>query len=316
MAENLNYAEQYSPKLIDSFVEDSYLAPFLTTNVEWLGAKKFHFTTLKVGGYKQHKLTGGWNRQKFEEEDNVYSVENDRDVEFFVDRREVDETNKTASIENISDTFTKTQAIPEADAYFFSKTATLAIAKGLSDSVVLSTWTKDNVVSRIKAIIRRLRRYSNKGLLLYVRGEIMDLLSLSTEYNRNINVEGLSDSPKGLQTRIAYIDGVYLIEVIDDERFYTMFDFTDGFELVSGSKKINVLAATPRTTKYVPKLSSLYLFFAGEHTQGDGPLYQNRKLDDVFTFPNGRNNKIDSIYCEYDPSEVEIDEDGEEDSGE
>ena len=137
----------------------------------------------------------------------------------------------------------------------------------------------------------------------------MDLLSLSTEYNRNINIERLSNSTKGLETRLCVVDGVILIEVIDEERFYTEFDFTDGFELTATSKAINLLAATPLTTKYVDKISSIYLFLAGEHTQGDGPLYQNRDLNDVFIFPNGKNNKIDSIYVDYDPTEIALDED-------
>jgi len=302
----LNYAETYQPKLIDMYIENSYLAPFLATNVEWLNSKTFHFTALKVGGYKQHKLTGGWNRQKFEEEDIPYTVDNDRDVEFFVDKREVDETNRTASIENISDVFSKTQAIPEADAYFFSKVATKAISEQLATESRISDWTKDNVVTKIKSYIRKCRRYSNKGLVFYVRGEIMDLLSLSTEYNRNINIESLSNSDLGLKTRICVIDGVVLIEVIDEERFYTAFDFTDGFELTATSKAINLLAATPLTTKYVDKISSIYLFLPGEHTQGDGALYQNRDLNDVFIFPNGKNNKIDSIYVDYDPTEITL----------
>ncbi len=305
---NLNYAEQYSPKLLEIYIENSYLAPFLTTNVEWLGARSFHFTSMKVGGYKQHKLTGGWNRQEYEQEDHVYVVDNDRDVEFFVDKRDVDETNRTASIENISDTFSKTQAVPEADAYFFSKVSAKAIDEGLYIEEGIDSWTKDNVVTKLKQIIRKNRRYSNKGLLFYVRGEIMDLLSMSNEYGRSISIEGLSDSPKGLQTRIAKIDGVALIEVIDDDRFYTEFDFTDGFKITETSKKINVLAATPQTTKYVDKISSLYLFFPGEHTEGDGSLYQNRDLNDVFTFPNGKNGKIDSIYVSYDPAQVEVGE--------
>lgn len=303
---NLNFAEKYSPRLLELFVENAYIAPFITNNVEWVGAKKFHFTTMKVGGYKQHKLTGGWNRQEFEQEDNVYSVENDRDVEFFVDKRYVDETNRTASIEKISDTFTKTQAIPEADAYFFSKVATKAISANLFSETVLADWTKDNVVSKLKGIIRKVKKYANKGLILYIQGDIMDLLSLSTEYNRNINVEKLSNSTKGLETRICVIDGVVLIEIIDDERFYTEFDFTDGFAVTSTSKKINVLAATPMTTKYVDKLSSLYLFFAGEHTEGDGDLYQNRDHNDVFVFPNGTTNKIDSIFVDYDPTAITL----------
>ena len=67
---------------------------------------------------------------------------------------------------------------------------------------------------------------------------------------------------------------------------------------VEGSKKINVLIASPLTTKFVPKLSSIYYFAPGGHTQGDCYLYQNRAFSDVFTFPNGKNNKIDSLYVD------------------
>lgn len=38
--------------------------------------------------------------------------------------------------------------------------------------------------------------------------------------------------------------------------------------------------------------------------KGDGYLYQNRSLSDVFVFPNGRDGKIDSIYVDVDTAEV------------
>ena len=105
----------------------------------------------------------------------------------------------------------------------------------------------------------------------------------------------------GIETRITDIDGVTLIEVIDDERFYDKFDFTDGFvPVASTSHKINVLIASPLTVKTVPKIASIYYFNPGQHTEGDGYLYQDRSLSDTFVFPNGKDNKIDSIYVDVD----------------
>ena len=64
--------------------------------------------------------------------------------------------------------------------------------------------------------------------------------------------------------------------------------------------KINVLIASPLTVKTVPKIASIYYFNPGQHTEGDGYLYQDRSLSDTFVFPNGKDNKIDSIYVDVD----------------
>lgn len=304
MANTINYASKYERKLIDTFIEGSYIAPFITTNVEWLDAKNFHFTTLNVGGYKDHGLNGGWNRQPIVEADKVYTVSQDRDVEFFLDKREVDESNRTATIENVSETFEKTQAVPEKDAHFFSKVAKTAVDNSLSTSTAQADYTVNNIFTKINQFISKLRRYRNKGLIVYLAPELMDLLGLSKELSHSIDVTTIVQGGKAIQTRITQIDGVPIVEVIDDDRFYSAFDFTDGYEPATGAYKINMLACTPLTTKMVPKIASIYFFAPGEHTDGDGYLYQNRAHYDTFVFPNGKDGAIDSVYVDLDTTPV------------
>lgn len=302
-------------------MQETLSSPFITTNVRWLDAKTFHFTQMSTSGYKSHSRKGGWNRGDYTQKDVPYTLTFDRDIEFLVDKADVDETNETASIENVSKTFEQTQSAPETDAYFFSKVANTAIKlDGYHSETAESAYTKENVFSKLKGFINagKLRRYKAKGaLLMYVRSYIMDLLEESKEFNRKIEMTTINDDGLSIQTRVTDIDGVYIFEVIDDERFYDKFDFTDGFMPVSkvtadtekgiaavtGSKKINVLLVTPMTTKIVPKISSIYYFAPGTHTEGDGYLYQNRKYMDVFTFPNGKNGKIDSVYVDLDTTE-------------
>ena len=62
MANTINHASKYARELIETYIDNSYIAPFVTTNVQWLDAKSFHFTNLKTAGYKNHSLNGGWNR--------------------------------------------------------------------------------------------------------------------------------------------------------------------------------------------------------------------------------------------------------------
>ena len=242
-----------------------------------------------------------------------------------VDKADVDETNATASIQNISRVFEQTWVVPETDALFFSKVAQAAQkTEGYHGSTATSTYTKTKAFSMLKDILAKgkLRRYkANGSLIMYVRSEIMDALEQSTEFTRKIEMTQIAEGGMGIETRVTDIDGVTLMEVIDDERFYDAFNWEPedgGFEplkkkaesdtgagdAVTGAHKINVLVACGQTCKTVPKISSIYYFAPGAHTKGDGYLYQNRSFSDVFVFPNGRDGKIDSIYVDVDTAEV------------
>lgn len=116
----LNYAEQWSPELLEILIQGALTSPFITSNVRWLDAKTFHFTQMSTSGYKNHNRKGGWNAGTYDQKDLPYTLTHDRDVEFLVDKADVDETNATASIQNISRVFEQTWVVPETDALFFS----------------------------------------------------------------------------------------------------------------------------------------------------------------------------------------------------
>ena len=293
MAHSLNYAEKYTGKILEIINQGLLTAPFLTTNVEWVGAKDFHFTQQSVSGYKNHSRNGGWNKGVITETDKVYTVEHDRDISFLVDKADTDETARTAAIENVSNTFVETQQIPEMDCYAFSKIATVANENNLTEVITRASLTAENVFQTLVKTLgkAKLKYYRQRGSLVgYVRSEIMDLLALDKNFTATIKNDTIVDGP-----RVTTINGVPLFEVIDDERFNTAFDFTDG--AVANGSEINILFASVEKVKTVPKISSIYYFNAGQHTEGDGDLYQNRSLMDTFVFPNGKDGKIDAVYA-------------------
>ncbi len=321
---NLNYAQIYAPELLEILMQGSLISPFITSNVRWLDAKTFHFTQMSTSGYKNHKRNGGWNKGDYVQTDVPFTVTHDRDISFLVDIADVDETNRTASIQNISRIFEQTQVVPETDAVFFSKVAQAAQKlEGYHSSTASTTYTKSNVFEKLKTYIAagKLRRYRAQGALIcYVTSHIMDLLEQSTAFTRKIELTQIAEGGLGIETRVTDIDGVPVMEVVDDERFWDAFDFDGeeggfaprvkvtadsekGVEGVTGAHKINVLIASPLTCKFVPKISSIYFHNPGEHTEGDGYLYQNRALSDAFVFPNGKDSKIDSIYVDVDTTE-------------
>ncbi len=115
----VNYAESWATDLLTILEQETLTSPFVTTNVKWLGAKTFHFTQMSVSGFQNHSRAGGWNKGTFAQTDVPYTVGFDRDVQFLVDKADVDESNATLSIQNITKTFQQTQVAPETDAYFF-----------------------------------------------------------------------------------------------------------------------------------------------------------------------------------------------------
>ena len=289
----LNYAEQWSPELLEILMQGTLTSPFVTSNVRWLDAKTFHFTQMSTSGYKNHSREGGWNKGTY--------------------------------IQNISRVFEQTWVVPETDALFFSKVARAAQETDIyHGSTATSAYTKAKVFGMLKDILAKgkLRRYkANGSLIMYVRSEIMDALEQSTEFTRKIEMTQIAEGGLGIETRVTDIDGVPIMEVIDDERFYDAFEWEPeggGFvplkkkaesdsgagDGVTGAHKINVLVACGQTCKTVPKINSIYYFEPGGHTKGDGYLYQNRSFSDVFVFPNGRDGKIDSIYVDVDTTEI------------
>jgi hypothetical protein len=316
---NLNYAQVWEPELLEILMQGALTSPFVTTNVRWLDAKTFHFTQMSTSGYKNHNRNGGWNKGNYVQKDVPFTVTHDRDISFLVDKADVDETNATASIQNISRTFEQTQVVPETDALFFSKVAQAAQKEeGYHSTTAIAAYTKAKVFGMLKDILAKgkLRRYkANGSLVMYVSSAIMDALEQSTEFTRKIELTQIAEGGIGIETRVTDIDGVAVMEVVDDERFYDAFDWepeAGGFEpqkkvasgtAKAGAHKINVLVACGQTCKTVPKISSIYYFEPGAHTEGDGYLYQNRSLSDVFVFPNGKDNKVDSVFVDVDTAE-------------
>lgn len=272
---NLNYAEQWSPELLEILMQETLTSPFVTTNVTWLDARTFHFTQMSVSGYKNHKRDGGWNKGVFNQKDIPYTVTHDRDVQFLVDKADVDETNKTASIQNISRTFEQTQVAPETDALFFSKVAKAAKEAGYSSKTKESEFAVDNVFTKLKGFLAtgKLRRYKAKGVLvMYVSSCIMDMLEMSKEFTRKIEMTQIAEGGMGIETRVTDIDGVPVMEVVDDERFYDAFDWEPkdgGFDVLKAVYELTSDTEVDKAKTYYTKSSD------GTYTAVDSPAKAN-----------------------------------------
>jgi len=262
---------------------------------------------MNTSGYKHHSRNGEWNKGEIVQTDVPFVIEHDRDIQFPVDRADVDESNQTATVQNISEVFIAEHYIPEIDARFFEKCAKAAKKSGFYQTE--GGWTPANTYSRLVKLFqsKSLKPYrSMGGLIAYVRGDIMDCLESSSEITKTFDIKTVAiNEGNGLSTRITSINGVTIIEVIDDARFYGDFDYSDDFKGVG--PRLNVLIAHPSLVRTVPKINSIYFRSPDEQSVvADAYLYQNRALWDTFVFPNGKDGKTDAVYADFESDEPSV----------
>ena len=286
---SINYVTKREKQFDQKLMQGALTSILETPKVNWLGAKSFEIPTVSVSGYKAHTRSKGYNAGTVSNDKKVYTLNFDRDIEFFVDSADVDETNEELSAANVTGTFITEHATPELDAYRFSKLATAAITATKFKSE--DDYSETNVYSRLKSAILPIRKYGAANIVIYVSSEIMDFLERSKDFTRSIS----TTSPQGIDTRVTSLDGVQIIEVWDDARFKTQFEFTDGFVKASGGKDINFLIVAKPAVIAKAKFNSIYLFAPGQHTEGDGYLYQNRMYHDLFVLEN----KKDGVYVSH-----------------
>lgn len=89
------------------------------------GGKSFTLRTVSTTGLKPHTRGKGYNEGTISDEKKVYTMGQDRDIEFYVDKQDVDETNQELAMGNISNVFITEHVQPEIDAYRFSKLANI-----------------------------------------------------------------------------------------------------------------------------------------------------------------------------------------------
>ena len=295
---------KFGEELTESMIQGSLTSPFITSSVKWTGAKTFKFLGMNVSGFKNHNTAGGWNRGSVTMFDNEYTITHDRDIEYFVDKRDVLQNNGTLTVQNILRKHVQENSVPEMDAVFFENVSKAAIKANLKSETAIGDYTAENVYSKLKAMLKngRLRAYrTSKSLIMYVNSDIMDLLEAAKDFTRKIEVTQIAEGGAGIETRVTSIDGIPVMEVYDVERFYTAFDYTENF--VPTGKKLNVCIVSLDTVKTVPLIDDVAILNPEQCRHlGSGYAGQLRQMYDTFVFPNNKGNKVDSVFVDYQPA--------------
>lgn len=109
------YAEKFTQLLQQKYAKELCSDDLAQSNpqVTFINAQTIKLPRMTVSGYKDHTRTPGFNAGTLSNDWEPKKLSHDRDIEFFVDPMDIDETNLTLSVANIQNTFETEQAIPE-----------------------------------------------------------------------------------------------------------------------------------------------------------------------------------------------------------
>lgn len=275
------YAEQFTQFLAQKYEKELCSDALLHSNpqITFLNAQTIKLPRLTLSGYKDHTRTAGFNAGTISNDWEPKKLAHDRDIEFFVDPMDIDETNLALSVANIQNVFETEQAIPEKDCYNFSKLHTeLTNFHGSIDSTTVLT--AQNILAVFDEEMSKMddAGVPVDGRILYVTPTVNKLLKAADGIQRMITV----NSSNAVNRNVHSLDDV-TIKMVQSGRMKTKYNFTDGCVAAADADQINFILVHPSCVVARDKYAYISLFTPGTDSRtADGYLFQNRNYWDLF----------------------------------
>ena len=275
------YAGKFSNVLRDLYGQELKSDALFNSNTDLqiVNGQYIKIPQMSVSGLKDHTRGGSYNTGSVTQNYQMAQLDHDRDREIPVDAMDVDESNQVVTVANITKRFETTQAIPELDAYTFSKLHSEYVrVGGTVDSTVL---TAANILSKIDDVLAQME---DKGVplervLLYCTSAIKKLIKNAPGLTRMLDAA----NGNGIDRRFKTIDDIQKIETVPTDRFKTAYNFTDGFTPDANAAQINMIIIDPEAQVSRVKHSFIKWYTPGSDSRvADGYLWQYRRYNGTF----------------------------------
>lgn len=276
------YAETFTNLLQQKYAKELCSDDLTKSNpqVTFINAQTIKLPRMAVSGYKDHTRTPGFNAGTLSNDWEPKKLSHDRDVEFFIDPMDIDETNLTLSVANIQNTFETEQAIPEKDCYRFSKLYS-ELNTHKAGNINTTAITVANFLDVFDDLMESMDEAGvpEEGRILYLTPKMMKIAKKADGIQRTIDVSGSSNV---VNRKVHSLDDV-ILKSVPSARMKTAYDFTEGCKPAGSAKQINMILIHTSCVVCRDKYSYIKLFTPGTDSRtADGYLYQNRCYGDLF----------------------------------
>ncbi len=294
----LNYATSYERTLDQAFPYVlNFGALYATPNngrYRWVNSKTIEIPRLSTTGrVNADRDTIAQASRNYDNSWETKTLANERKWSTLVHPMDVDETNMTATIGNITQVFNEEQKFPEMDAYLISKLYSLwttsVSAEGYTgktaDTTALTTANVLTVFDNLMLNMDNARVPAN-GRILYCTHEVKTMLKQATQIQRTWDVQSGADS---INRAVSRLDEVQVVGV-PASLMKTAYVFTTGYAPATQAKQINMMLVHPLAVITPHKYSFAQLEAPSALSEGKY-VYYEESYEDVFIL----NNKADAI---------------------
>lgn len=293
---------------LDLVAVQSALTGWMDANagqVRYTGGAEVKIPKINLDGMGNYDREGGYARGSINLEYETRKMTQDRGRKFHLDAMDVDETNFVATSANVMGEFTRTQVVPEIDAYRLSKLITIAI-KHEKNVVYGYTPSDTTMLKEVKKGIARIRDNGYNGpLVIHMTAEAK--LELETQLAGKITT--MTFAHNGINTTVPAVDNCPIIET-PQNRMYSAITLNDGktegqkqggYSKGTSALEANFLIVPRNTPIAVTKQDKMRIFDPDTNQDANAWQMDYRRFHDCWVLDNKEN----SIYVNIKDAKVD-----------
>lgn len=299
MSNVISCTSKYAGEL-DKMIAQGAKTGFLADNVfkaKFSGAKTVFLPEISMVGLGNYDRVGGFSKGDVTLTHTAYTLTKERSRQLYIDAQDADESGVADLAGKLVGEYTRTQVIPEIDAYSISKL--YGVANENKNVVTFSTDTAiTDLLETINKAEAAMEYDGNTSLVALVDPTLYNLLMSSPELQRFI---AISDFRQGeLDTKVKNINGCAIIPVAAS-RMKSEFSFDEGtetnkggFSAADGAAEIRAIVLPRDSASLVKKVDKVDMHGRGEDINRDGYTINYRLYYDMFV-KNSRKGTIFAI---------------------
>lgn len=290
MAAILNYAEAYQQGLQQRYAANGLLYTQKLWNspsnniIQFTGKREVKLPKLEIKNGRKDRTRRAITaiEANYENSWETYRLENERYWSTLVDPSDVDETNYTTTIANITKVYNDEEKVPEMDkqmvSSLFARKQTIATGEGieqmsLDETNFLATFDKlmtDMDEKGVPAV----------GRTIFCTPQVRTIIKNLQQFSRTVPVQNNSGEINRIINRL---DDVTIEPAIPSDRMKTLYDFTTGAVADPTAKQVHFFLI------YIPCMAApqKYSFVgldAPSAANSGNYLYYEQSYDDVLLF--------------------------------
>ena len=294
----LNYATEYSKALSQMWPYVlNFGALYSTPNnnrYRWINSKTIEIPSIKTTGrVDADRDTIAFAQRNYDNAWEPKTLRNERKWSTLVHPKDVDQNNTVTTIANITDVFNQEQKFPEMDAYLISNlyadwletTNPRTSEAHTPDTTALTASTILGVFDQLMLNMDNAMVPAN-GRILYVTHEVNVILKEAQGISRSMDI---TSGPNAVDRRVNRLDQVTIIPV-PSTLMKTAYDFTQGWQVASSAKQINMFLVHPLAV--ITPVSYTFARLDAPSAMSEGKyVYYEESFEDVFVL----NKKSDAL---------------------